>query len=1247
MNLSETWHHAVIPDRPAATWGTLMTSCELQCTENSMEVKCFVDSGCGFNAISEDAALKTGKTIKRGGDQLKITLGLKQHKMMERAVVEVEMYIPDVGTYTTPCFVMDIPMGADILLGYDFLQLVNPLIDWKTKSMIARAPADETDMPDYETAKKRTLHYQHHGHTGSHGETKYVSANQLEADMKYGTNVDTFCFVIVPQQTGITEKQERFRAQTWESLEGSPAYDMLQKYKDTVFKTRLDVNQVEKNAKRHGIQHELEITDKEPISVKQFRLSPEQRKEVQEWTEEMLADGVIQRSTSPFNSPIFCVKKPMGWRIVHDYRLLNSRTHCPVEPIPYRQDITGAMSGSHWFSCMDLLSGYYQLLLRKTDRPYTAFSTPDGHFEYVVTPMGLAGAPATFNRLVQSIFRDQSEFARAFFDDIYVFTKSQDLQCHLNELDQVLKRCEREGLFVKLSKCVFAAEEIPVLGDFVGRNGIRIDPDKVKAIREWPIPRTKSQMKSFLGTVSYNMKFCEAYGELVAPLHDATHDKRKHEKITLTGVQLDSFNAIKKKMCESPILRLPNHAERFYVRMDASDFAIGGLLYQLDTTTQREHPVAFAGRKLTTQELNYDARERELLAIIYAMRIWRTYLLDKPFTVQTDHQSLQGILQQKKCTRRLSRWLEEIAEFKPEFQWIKGTDNTQADGLSRRSDYEPEVPTSAVGLREFLKSLLMDEQAMFTMYTHTEGTEDIPTRCRSGYKSCRHLQKIWTSRLEGGMDSDNRITAFPHFQFKNDLLWFCPIGSKEARLCVPSDEDLKNEIMFMEHDELSHGHPGTLKTTVFVTAKYYWKKMGKEIEQYVRTCEKCQRNKTRQSKPPGLLHSLPIPETRWTEISMDYITKLPVGPKGYNAIWVIVDRLTKRIMLIPCVEEMTAEEAAEICVREYQKLHGIPATIVSDRDTKFTSDFWVEWIKLQGSMQMLSTAFKPSTDGQSERCNRFIEDYLRNYISPLQDDWSNHLPMCEFAFNSRYHESIRMSPFEADLGYIPRSLADVKLQQVRQDGTETRAQDFIMQQKVNLQCVQDAMAEAQTRMKQYYDKNRPTQHLEVGDKVLLSTKNMPVRHMGIITKGKKKLAAKYIGPYEIESRVSPDTYKLIFPPGMRLHPCFHTSVLKKHQHDASGSRWNTPQDEVLLADGSIGHIIESVLDKRTSKGNVEYLIDWQGQPESERSWEPEENLRQAQGLLDQYNKVPSSKKKSKRRSGFKNLNRNKKKVRFE
>lgn len=604
-------------------------------------------------------------------------------------------------------------------------------------------------------------------------------------------------------------------------------------------------------------------------------------------------------------------------------------------------------------------------------------------------------------------------------------------------------------------------------------------------------------------------------------------------------------------------------------------------------------------------------------------------------------------MQQKKCTRRLSRWLEEIAEFKPEFQWIKGTDNTQADGLSRRSDYEPEVPTSAVGLREFLKSLLMDEQAMFTMYTHTEGTEDIPTRCRSGYKSCRHLQKIWTSRLEGGMDSDNRITAFPHFQFKNDLLWFCPIGSKEARLCVPSDEDLKNEIMFMEHDELSHGHPGTLKTTVFVTAKYYWKKMGKEIEQYVRTCEKCQRNKTRQSKPPGLLHSLPIPETRWTEISMDYITKLPVGPKGYNAIWVIVDRLTKRIMLIPCVEEMTAEEAAEICVREYQKLHGIPATIVSDRDTKFTSDFWVEWIKLQGSMQMLSTAFKPSTDGQSERCNRFIEDYLRNYISPLQDDWSNHLPMCEFAFNSRYHESIRMSPFEADLGYIPRSLADVKLQQVRQDGTETRAQDFIMQQKVNLQCVQDAMAEAQTRMKQYYDKNRPTQHLEVGDKVLLSTKNMPVRHMGIITKGKKKLAAKYIGPYEIESRVSPDTYKLIFPPGMRLHPCFHTSVLKKHQHDASGSRWNTPQDEVLLADGSIGHIIESVLDKRTSKGNVEYLIDWQGQPESERSWEPEENLRQAQGLLDQYNKVPSSKKKSKRRSGFKNLNRNKKKVRFE
>jgi hypothetical protein len=1225
-----------------------MTTCELQGEhETSTEATCFVDSGCGFNAISEEAAARSGKTITRGGDKLRITLGLKQHKMLERAVSTMEINIPNVGIYTTPCFVMDIPEKADILLGYDFLSKVNPLIDWKAQTMISRGPNKDVGSPDYETVKKRTLHYQRNGHEGTYGSTKYVSSKQMEADMKYGQCDDTFLFVIVPQEVIKTGKQDRFIKQTWETLEGTPAYTMLQKYKDTVFKTRLDVGQVEKNAKRHGIQHELDVTDKEPISVKQFRLSPQQRTEVQDWTEEMLRDGVIQRSTSPYNSPIFCVKKPVGWRIVHDYRLLNAKTLCPVEPIPYRQDITGAMTGSRWFSCMDLLSGYYQLLLRKQDRPYTAFSTPDGHFEYVVTPMGLSGAPATFNRLVQSIFRDLNEYTRAFFDDIYVFTKSPNIQDHLDQLDKVLSRCEKEGLFVKLSKCVFVAEEIPVLGDFVGRHGIRIDPDKVRAISEWPIPDTKSKLKSFLGTVVYNMKFCKNYGALVAPLHEATINKRKHEKITLSQAQVTCFNAIKKAMCEAPILRLPDHTQKFYVRMDASDFAIGGLLYQLDSSTEREHPVAYAGRKLAREELNYDARERELLAVLYAMRIWRTYLLDKPFTVQTDHQSLQGLLQQKKCTRRLARWLEEIAEFKPEFEWIKGTDNAQADGLSRRADYEPEVPTSAVSLRDFLQTLLMDEQAMYTMYAQTESTSDIPTRCRDGYAACHKLKKIWECRLEEGVDSDKRFKAYPHFLYENDLLWFSPIAEGEPRLCVPDIEDLKNEVMFMEHDDLSHGHPGTLKTKVYVTAKYYWKNMGKEIERYVRTCEKCQRNKTRQSKPPGLLHSLPIPETRWKDISMDYITKLPVTNHGFNAIWVIVDRLTKRIMLLACVEEMTAKEAAEIFVREYQKLHGIPASIVSDRDTKFTSEFWVEWIRLQGSTQMLSTAFKPSTDGQSERCNRFIEDYLRNYISPLQDAWSSHLATCEFAFNARYHESIKMSPFEADLGYIPRSISDVIIQQVRPERSESIAEEFVLQQMANLRHVQDAMSEAQTRMKQYYDKNRPTQIFEVGDKVLLSTKNMPVRHMGIVTKGKKKLSAKYLGPYLIESQVSPDTYKLTFPPGMRLHPCFHTSVLRKYHHDASATRWNTPQDQVLLADGSIGHIIESILDKRTKKGIIEYFVDWQGQPEDERTWEPEENLRQAQGLLDQFNKIPANQKPAKRRSGSRNPKRNKKKVRFE
>jgi len=362
------------------------------------------------------------------------------------------------------------------------------------------------------------------------------------------------------------------------SLKDNPAYETLRKYADTVFRTELPS---ETPPVREGIEHEVQLKPgTTPISVKQWRQSPEQRKTIQEWTKEMVQAGIIRPSTSAFSAPTFCVKKPVGWRIVHDYRQLNLATILPAIPMPRKEDTFDAMSGSHWFSCMDLLWGYYQVKLRESDIPFTAFSTPDGLFEYLVTPMGLSGSPGTFNRLLQKVFRDLRDVMRIYFDNIYVYTQSEDVTEHVAALDRVLKRCEEQKLYVKLSKCQFCVDEIPCLGDFIGRKGVRMDPDKVKIITEWPVPKTKKQMENFLGTTVYVSRFCKDFAQFAGPLHECRKGKSSRDRIELDENQVRCFEELKKRLSAPSVLSLPDFSKPFGIRMDASNFAIGGSYFK-------------------------------------------------------------------------------------------------------------------------------------------------------------------------------------------------------------------------------------------------------------------------------------------------------------------------------------------------------------------------------------------------------------------------------------------------------------------------------------------------------------------------------------------------------------------------------------------------------------------------------------------------------------------------------------------
>ncbi|GMF18550.1 unnamed protein product [Phytophthora fragariaefolia] len=550
-----------------------------------------IDNGSSLNGISEEPACALDLEVHEDtDDMMNVDLGYGQTVQQPRRTAEMILEVPGFAAMRSRFQVMPIPEQKYVLLGMIWLREQNSEIDWGSLTLRLRARSADPPIvlktPPVRSTRivanrRRARHhqsreifhfYRQHGHDARHGHTMLISLKSLAKEMRKG-NVE-HVFVVNPLDS---EKAERFKQQGWEALKYNPTYDVLLKYKDTVFRTELPITIP---PIREGIEHEIKLKPGvKLISVSKWRQSPEQRKVVQEWTEDMVNAGIIRPSISLFPAPTFWVKKPVGWRIVHDYRQLNAATFLPAIPMPREEDTFDVMNKSQWFSCMDLLWGYYQVKLRESDIPFTAFSTPDGLFEYLVTHMGLSESHGTFNRLLQRVFSDLRNVMRIYFDDIYVFTRSADIDVHIAALDRVLQRCEEQELYVKLAKYQFCVPEIPCLGDFVGRNGVRIDPDKIKIVQDWPLPKPKTQTESFLGTTVYVSRFCADFAQFAGPLHEAIKGKKSKDTIELTDHQVACFKQLKSRLASPQVLRLPNFTRPFGIRMDASNFAIGGKGY--------------------------------------------------------------------------------------------------------------------------------------------------------------------------------------------------------------------------------------------------------------------------------------------------------------------------------------------------------------------------------------------------------------------------------------------------------------------------------------------------------------------------------------------------------------------------------------------------------------------------------------------------------------------------------------------
>jgi hypothetical protein len=360
------------------------------------------------------------------------------------------------------------------------------------------------------------------------------------------------------------------------------------------------------------------------------------------------------------------------------------------------------------------------------------------------------------------------------------------------------------------------------------------------------------------------------------------------------------------------------------------------------------------------------------------------------------------------------------------------------------------------------------------------------------------------------------------------------------RVCVPASNELRKEIMSEAHHSLLSVHPGSTKMYKDVKGSYWWNNMKRDIAKFVEQCPTCQQVKAEHQRPAGMLKPLLIPKWKWDEIAMDFIVGLPRTPTGEDAIWVVVDRLTKSAHFIPMKVKDPMDKLARLYVQNIVRLHGVPSAIVSDRDSHFTSRFWQSLQKEMGTELKFSTAFHPQTDGQSKRTNQVLEDMLRACVLDFKGSWIQYLPLIEFAYNNSYQATIGMPPYEALYGrrcQSPLYWNDIGERQLL-------GPEMLQDTRDKVILIRQRMAAAQSRQKSYADNRRRVLEFEVGDQVFL--KISPMR--GVMRFGKKgKLSPRYVGPFEITQRVGKLAYRVALPADLAgMHDVFHVSMLRKY-----------------------------------------------------------------------------------------------------
>ena len=708
---------------------------------------------------------------------------------------------------------------------------------------------------------------------------------------------------------------------------------------------------------KHKIQHHIE-TSGPPIHARPRRLDGEKLRIAREEFQKMEDLGIVQRSDSPWASPLHVVPKADGsWRPCGDYRRLNVATKDDRYPLPHIHDCNARLAGMRVFSVVDLVRGFHQIPMAPKDVPKTAIITPFGLFEFLRMPFGLKNAAQAFQRLMDGILRG-IDFAFVYLDDILI--ASQDEATHLQDLRKLFKLLDSHGISINKRKCVFGQPQVKYLGHLVGADGISPLPSRVTDLQEFPAPTSKLGLQRFLGMLNYYRRFVPGLAKILVPLNAATAGKPKD--FLWTEACQESFVQAKNALANATLLHHPSPFSETSLTVDASDKAVGAEL------SQRSRggpwlPLAFFSKKMSSAECKYSAFDRELLAIYLALKHFRHFLEGRSFCIYTDHKPLTfALASATERSPRQTRQLSFIAEFSSDIHHIKGLSNVVADTLSRPSS--PVV--SAVGIPS------VDFQAL--------AVAQVPSEVQ---------------------DSSLQLSKVSY----NGVQLLCDTSTGKFRPLVP--ENFRRRIFEAIH---SLSHPGPKPTLRLVTDRFVWPGVRADVRRWCKECASCQASKIgRHIKAPVTVFA--PASRRFGSLHLDLVGPLPPS-EDFRYLLTIVDRFTRWPEAFP-LKDVSAISCGKALLRGWISRFGVPDELTTDRGAQFSGQLWTDLMKSLGIKHSSTTAYHPQSNGLVERMHRQLKTALK--AREADHGWMDDLPLVLLGLRSAWKESADTAP--SDLVY--------------------------------------------------------------------------------------------------------------------------------------------------------------------------------------------------------------------------------------